>query len=47
VELGREALAQQRRSEAREYFTLAYLRGDRSIVPELDRLESELRTGSR
>lgn len=47
VELGREALAQERRSEAREYFTLAYLRGDRSIVPELDRLEAELRTGSR
>jgi len=47
VQLAREALERSARVEALEYFTLAYLRGERSVGPELDALEAELRTGSR
>jgi hypothetical protein len=47
VELAREAVARDARIEALEYFTLAYLRGERSVDVELDALEAELRTGSR
>ena len=47
VQLAREAQAHGARIEALEYFTLAYLRGERSVDAELSALETELRTGSR
>ena len=47
VELAREAQVRDARIEAHEYFTLAYLRGERSVDVELEALEAELTTGSR
>ncbi|MBM3988651.1 MAG: hypothetical protein FJ294_11935 [Planctomycetes bacterium] len=47
VQLARAAVERGVRIEALEYFTLAYLRGERSVGPELDALEAEFRTGSR
>ncbi|MBM3990042.1 MAG: hypothetical protein FJ298_03435 [Planctomycetes bacterium] len=47
VQLARAAVERGVRIEALEYFTLAYLRGERSVGPELDALEADLKTGSR